>query len=221
MAFKAGRPFLMGSDPKLIGLPVRTRKQPQHTVHVDAFRIDRYEVSNVNYLRYVLYRGGVAALLAGQPFPRKDGQTSGHRRVLARSGCVLPVAAPVSPRRRNGEKAARGKTGVCSPLGKPSRLDGSKQHRSPGSNAGKYPPLANVDRYDNGGVRIGSISWRHVSGMGLGLVRSGIPPGNKPEPGGSGSRDRIKVFRGGSWNEDPEVLIPQGAIPVAWITGVI
>lgn len=63
--------FLMGSDPKF-DRAAGPQEQPQRTVYVDAFSIDRYEVSNVNYLRYVLATGAAwPHYWRGQPFPEK------------------------------------------------------------------------------------------------------------------------------------------------------
>ena len=63
--------FLMGSDPRM-DRAAGPQEQPQREVYVDAFSIDRFEVSNVNYLRYVLAtRAAWPRYWRGQPFADK------------------------------------------------------------------------------------------------------------------------------------------------------
>jgi iron(II)-dependent oxidoreductase len=63
--------FLMGSDAKL-DRAAGPQEQPQRHVFVDAFRIDRFETSNVAYLRYVLATGAEwPRYWREQPFPEK------------------------------------------------------------------------------------------------------------------------------------------------------
>ncbi len=53
-----GGPFLGGSDPK-VDRAAGPQGQPQRPVYLGAFEIDRYEVTNVHYLRFVLATGKV------------------------------------------------------------------------------------------------------------------------------------------------------------------
>ena len=53
-----GGAFLMGSNPK-VDRAAGPQEQPQRPVSLDAFEIDRYEVTNVYYLRFVLATGMV------------------------------------------------------------------------------------------------------------------------------------------------------------------
>ena len=63
--------FLMGSDPHK-DRAAGPQEFPQHPVHVDAFEIDRYEVSNVDYLRYTLATGADwPPFWRAKPFPYK------------------------------------------------------------------------------------------------------------------------------------------------------
>ena len=56
MVLVPGGPFLMGSDPK-VDRAAGPQELPQRPVSLDAFEIDRYEVTNVHYLRFVLATG--------------------------------------------------------------------------------------------------------------------------------------------------------------------
>lgn len=51
-----GEPFLMGSDLK-VDRAAGPQEQPQRPVSLNAFEVDRYEVTNVRYLRFVLATG--------------------------------------------------------------------------------------------------------------------------------------------------------------------
>ena len=48
--------FLMGSDPSL-DRDAGPQEQPQRWVYLDGFLLDRYEVDNVHYLRFVMGTG--------------------------------------------------------------------------------------------------------------------------------------------------------------------
>ncbi len=61
-----GGPFLMGSDPQ-VDRAAGPQEQPQRPVLLDAFEIDRYEITNVHYLRFVLATGA-----AWPPFWMQD-----------------------------------------------------------------------------------------------------------------------------------------------------
>ena len=63
--------FIMGSDPRK-DPAAGPQEQPLHRVTLDAFEIDRYEVSNVEYLRFVLSTGASwPQFWRAKPFPDK------------------------------------------------------------------------------------------------------------------------------------------------------
>ena len=126
----------------------------------------------------------------------------------------MPIAGGVglgSRLKAEWEKAARSEDVHVSPGAIAGRVD-QNNIAHPGSKRGRqYPPLANVDRYDNG-----------VSPYGVhqpGNVVNGFPDWFDPEyyrrqenprnpQGPASSQD--KVFRGGSWNEGSRVARSAG-----------
>ena len=70
------------------------QEQPQRRVYLDAFEIDRYEVTNVHYLRFVLATGTAwPPFWREDPFPEKMAthpvigcQLAGSRRLLPMGG---------------------------------------------------------------------------------------------------------------------------------------
>lgn len=103
-----GGPFLMGSDPK-VDRAAGPQEQPQRPVLLDAFEIDRYEITNVHYLRFVFgYWCGLAAVLDAGSISREDGVASGHRGELGRSQCLLSMGGETaSDRSGMGKSRAR------------------------------------------------------------------------------------------------------------------
>ncbi len=84
--------FLMGSDPRM-DRAAGPQEQPQREVYVDAFSIDRFEVSNVELSAVCIGdEGGLAAVLAGATVCGQDGETPRDRRVLAGGRRLLPMA---------------------------------------------------------------------------------------------------------------------------------
>ena len=207
-----GGAFLMGSDPK-VDRAAGPQELPQRPVSLDAFEIDRYEVTNVHYLRFVLATG-----TAWPPFWMQDPflEKMASHPVIGVSweeataycrwvGKRLPTEA-------EWEKAARGEDGRVFPWGNEPAGWLKSNIAHPGSKRGfKYPPLANVNRYDRG------VSPYGVYQM-AGNVSEWVSDWFDPEyyqrnlsdnPTGPAAGE-LKVFRGGSWNEDPEVARSAG-----------
>ncbi|MHC9063884.1 formylglycine-generating enzyme family protein, partial [Nitrospira sp. CMX1] len=75
----------------------------------------------------------------------------------------------------------------------------------------KYPPLANINRYDKG---VSPYGVYQMAGNVSEWVSDWFDPeyyrqGQDRNPSGP-SNGELKVFRGGSWNEDPEVARSAG-----------
>jgi formylglycine-generating enzyme required for sulfatase activity len=205
-------PFLMGSDLK-VDRAAGPQELPQHEVYLDTFQIDIYEVSNVDYLRFVLATGmDWPQFWRESPFPEKAAlhPVINVRWIEAEAYCRW--AGKRLPTEAEWEKAARGEDGRVFPWGnEPAGWLKSNIAHSGSKRGFKYPPLANVNRYDRGlspyGVRqmAGNVSewvsdWFDPEYYRRGFSRN--PQG--PEKG------ELKVFRGGSWNEDPEVARSAG-----------
>ena len=212
MAVVLGGSFLMGSDPQK-DRAAGPQEFPQHRVYVDAFWIDRYEVSNVEYLRFVLGTGtDWPKFWRESPFPENVAlhpviNVSWHdaEAYCRWAGKRLPTEA-------EWEKAARGEDGRVFPWGnEPAGWMKSNIAHSGSKRGFKYPPLANVNRYDKG------VSPYGVYQM-AGNVSEWVADWFDPEyyqrklsdnPTGPVVGE-LKVFRGGSWNEDPEVARSAG-----------
>jgi iron(II)-dependent oxidoreductase len=204
--------FLMGSDQK-VDPAAGPQELPQHRVYVDGFQIDKYEVSNVDYLRFVLATGADwPKFWRERPFPEKMALHPAMSVSWIDADAYCRWTGKRLPTEAEWEKAARGEDGRLFPWGNEPAGWIKSNIAHPGSKRGfKYPPLANVYRYERGvspyGVHqmAGNVSewvadWFHPDYYKRGENRN--PRG--PEMGTD------KVFRGGSWNEDPEVARSAG-----------
>ena len=204
--------FLMGSDPR-IDRAAGPQEQPQREVYVDAFSIDRFEVSNVNYLRYVLATGAAwPHYWRGQPFADKMAKHPVIGVSWREADAYCSWRGARLPTEAEWEKAARGGDGRMFPWGNEPAGWIKSNIAHPGSKRGaKYPPLANVDRYDNG---VSPYGVHQLAGNVSEWVSDWFDPEyyrrqeNRNPRGPASGED--KVFRGGSWNEDPEVARSAG-----------
>ncbi|HEY6973817.1 MAG TPA: formylglycine-generating enzyme family protein [Nitrospiraceae bacterium] len=204
--------FLMGSDPRK-DHAAGPQEVPQHRVYLDAFEIDRYEVSNVQYLRFVLATGtDWPKFWRESPFPEKAALHPVINVSWNEADAYCRWAGKRLPTEAEWEKAARGADGRIFPWGdEPAGWIKSNIAHSGSKRGFKYPPLANVNRYDRG---VSPYGIYQMAGNVSEWVADWFDPeyyrkGDNENPKGPESGD-IKVFRGGSWNEDPEVARSAG-----------
>lgn len=204
--------FLMGSDPK-VDPDAGPQEQPQRWIFLDSFQIDRYEVSNVDYLRYVLTTGAEWPPYWRQdPFPERVAKHPVIGVSWLEADTYCRWAGKRLPTEAEWEKAARGNDGRLFPWGDQAAgwLRSNIAHAGSGR-LKRYPPLANVDRYDRG---VSAYGVYQMAGNVSEWVADWFDPEYyqdathyNPEGPGVG---QDKVFRGGSWNEDPEVARSAG-----------
>jgi iron(II)-dependent oxidoreductase len=196
--------FLMGSDPK-VDRAAGPQELPQHKVYLDAFEIDIYEVSNVDYLRFVLATGrDWPKFWRESPFPEKAALHPVINVSWNEADAYCRWAGKRLPTEAEWEKAARGEDGRVVPWGNEPAGWIKSNIAHPGSKRGfKYPPLANVNRYDRG---VSPYGVHQMAGNVSEWVADWFDPGyyqreNNRNPMGP-ERGEDKVFRGGSWNEE-------------------
>jgi iron(II)-dependent oxidoreductase len=153
--------FLMGSDKKVDKLAYQT-EVPQRKVYLDAYEIDKFEVTTVQFLKFVLatnrpplidwrYDGGnFQESMASHPVMHVSWYDADA--YCRWAGKRLPTEA-------EWEKAARGTDGRIYPWGnQPAGLSRANFGRSGLSGPVRdrperlmlYPPIISVDKYDNG-----------------------------------------------------------------------
>jgi formylglycine-generating enzyme required for sulfatase activity len=204
--------FLMGSDPK-VDRAAGPQELPQHRVYLDAFDIDKYEVSNVDYLRYVLATGADwPKFWRESPFPDKAAFHPVINVSWNEADAYCRWAGKRLPTEAEWEKAARGEDGRVFPWGnEPAGWIKSNIAHSGSKRGFKYPPLANVNRYDRS---VSPYGAHQMAGNVSEWVADWFDPeyyrqGHNKNPQGPDAGE-LKVFRGGSWNEDPEVARSAG-----------
>ena len=212
MALVPAGSFLMGSDPQK-DRAAGPQELPQRQVYLDAFKIDRFEVSNVEYLRFVLGTGADwLKFWRENPFPEKAALHPVINVSWYEASAFCRWAGKRLPTEAEWEKAARGVDGRIFPWGNEPAGWIKSNIAHPGSKRGfKYPPLANINRYDKGASPYGVYQM-------AGNVSEWVSDWFDPEyyrhtqdknPQGPKTGE-LKVFRGGSWNEDPEVARSAG-----------
>ena len=162
--------FLMGSDAK-IDRAAGPQEQPQRRIYVDGFTIDRFEVSNVDYLRYVLATGASwPRYWLEQPFAEKIARHPVIGVSWQDADAYCRWAGKRLPTEAEWEKAARGEDSAHLPVGRASRPDGSRATspiRAPKRGI-KYPPAGQRRPVRQGSrVPYGVLTrWRGTSASG-------------------------------------------------------
>ena len=203
--------FLMGSDKK-VDRSAYQPEFPQRKVYLDAYDIDKYEVTTVQYLKFVLatdrpplldwqYDGGnFQESMASHPVMHVSWHDADAYCKWA--GKRLPTSA-------EWEKAARGEDGRIYPWGnQPAGLSRANFGRTGLSGPVRdrperlllYPPIISVDKYENavspygvyqmsGNVAEWTADWYDPN------YYKAAPDRNPKGP----ERGTQKAFRGGGW----------------------
>jgi formylglycine-generating enzyme required for sulfatase activity len=196
--------FLMGSDESW------DNESPPHTVHVDAFYIDRYPVTNEEYKRFVDATGHPVPCYSvewAEPYeynwdPEKQTPPEGKERhpvvlVSWEDACAYAAwAGKRLPTEAEWERAARGLDGNRWPWGN-EFVPGHCNTRESDSNGttcvGQYSPEG--DSPDGAGDMVGNV-WEWTSSL-------FYPYPYDPNDGRESQEARgWRVLRGGSWRND-------------------
>jgi len=212
-------PFLMGSN-RQVDRNAYPQELPQRTVDLDAYEVDKYEVTTVQYLLYVL---------ANNLPPLVDWKWGGVFQEAMASHPVMHVswfeadayckwAGKRLPTSAEWEKAARSTDGRIYPWGnQPAGLSRANFGRTGLSGPVRdrperlllYPPIVSVDKYENavspygvfnmaGNVAEWTADWYDPY-----YYRYG--PNRNPKGPDHGSH---KAFRGGGWVDSTPSVRP-------------
>lgn len=210
--------FLMGSDKKTDRLAYRS-EIPQHRVYLDVFEIGKYEVTALEYLKFVL-----ATSRPPQLDWRYDGgnfqESMAHHPIMHvtwhDADAYCKWAGQRLPTEAEWEKAARGSDGRLFPWGQeyagPTRanfgrtgLSGPVRDRP--ERLLLYPPIISVDKYENAlspyGLyqTIGNVAEWVADWYSPDYYKAA--PDRNPQGPETGTQ---KAFRGGGWMDSTTTM---------------
>lgn len=215
-------PFLMGSDKK-VDRNAYLAELPQRKIHLDAYEIDKFEVTTVQFLKFVLAKG-LPPLIDWQYDGGNFQETMVNHPVMHVSwddaDAYCRWAGKRLPTEAEWEKAARGDDGRIYPWG--NQMAGLSR-----SNFGRtglsgpvrdrperlllYPPIISVDKYDNAVSPYGIFQ---MSGNVAEWVADWYDPkyyASAPDRNPKGPENGTqRGFRGGGWiDSTPSVRAAQ------------
>lgn len=221
-------PFLMGSDKK-VDRNAYKAEMPQRSVYLDSYEIDKYEVTALHYLKFVLETGRLPQLdwrYDGGNFQDAMANHPIMHVSWTDADAYCRWAGKRLPTEAEWEKAARGEDGRIFPWGNQmagltranyGRTGLSGPVRDRPERLLLYPPIISVDKYDNAaspyGVQqmAGNVAEWVADWYDKDYYQTA--PGRNPKGPDTGTN---RAFRGGGWiDSTPTVRTAQrnGAPP--------
>ncbi len=210
--------FVMGSDKRVDRLAYRS-ELPQRRVYLDAFEIDKYEVTNLHYLKFILATGRQPQLdwrYDGGNFQEAMANHPTMHVSWYDADAYCRWAGKRLPTEAEWEKAARGEDGRINPWGNQGaglsranfgRTGLSGPVRDRPERLLLYPPLIAVDKYDNAvspyGVHqmIGNVAEWVTDWYDPDYYKTA--PNRNPKGPETGTQ---KAFRGGGWMDSTTTM---------------